>query len=499
MRGIKYYVTGAMIAVAAFVGYNNFYSAANAQDCSDNSVIRCGVQSIGELRAKYEANVNGTKDIYTYFGLTKSIVNEARVVNGLVNKNGTVTVSSKTVAKNALTAGRQFIPGSTKVTYGKTTFYTRTPSVSFLSNSLEAYVFTDSKGQFLGAVIKECGNPVKGTNTVTPPSNPKVEIQKSVLTDRNLSEPKEHGIVGEDMPFAYRLVVKNTGDVTLKNAVVTDNAPKGVTFTSAKPGTVKNNVFSYTIPELKVGASLTILIHAVAKEQFLNEVQNIACVDIKETKNTKDDCDDAWVRTHDRKVVIDKKVNGKEHDTVQVNAPFIYTLVVTNKGDVDLKDVVVSDNAPEGIVFLKADKGTVSANGKKWSMTIANLGHGDSVTIKLTAKATKELKNTKNTACVNAPVTEENPDDCDDATVETPETPKPVYTCDDLTLSKISRTNVAFTAKATAKNGAVIKNYSFDFGDGKTATSASATVNHDYAAASTVFSCCLSGEANLCA
>ena len=64
-----------------------------------------------------------------------------------------------------------------------------------------------------------------------------------------------------------------------------------------------------------------------------------------------------------------------------------------------------------------------------------------------------------------------------------PETP--VYTCDSLTFSKISRTEFSFTGKATATGGATVVNYSFDFGDGsavQTITNSTA-VKHAYAKA----------------
>lgn len=58
--------------------------------------------------------------------------------------------------------------------------------------------------------------------------------------------------------------------------------------------------------------------------------------------------------------------------------------------------------------------------------------------------------------------------------------PKPVYACTALTADKISRTERKFTAKATAKNGATIVSYTYDFGDGKTVTTASTTQSHTY-------------------
>lgn len=64
-------------------------------------------------------------------------------------------------------------------------------------------------------------------------------------------------------------------------------------------------------------------------------------------------------------------------------------------------------------------------------------------------------------------------------------TPVPEYACDALAASKISREEYQFNAKASAKNGATITGYSFDFGDGKTQNSTSASVKHTYAKAGT--------------
>ena len=66
-----------------------------------------------------------------------------------------------------------------------------------------------------------------------------------------------------------------------------------------------------------------------------------------------------------------------------------------------------------------------------------------------------------------------------------PETP--VYTCDALIVSKISRAEYSFTGKATATGGATIVNYAFDFGDStpvQTVTNPT-DVKHTYAKDST--------------
>lgn len=66
--------------------------------------------------------------------------------------------------------------------------------------------------------------------------------------------------------------------------------------------------------------------------------------------------------------------------------------------------------------------------------------------------------------------------------VEVVEAPQPVKKCDSLTAVAIADRKYRFTVNATAQNGATISEYQFNFGDGKTATSATNTIEHDYTA-----------------
>ncbi|HET6747280.1 MAG TPA: PKD domain-containing protein [Candidatus Saccharimonadales bacterium] len=60
--------------------------------------------------------------------------------------------------------------------------------------------------------------------------------------------------------------------------------------------------------------------------------------------------------------------------------------------------------------------------------------------------------------------------------------PKPAYKCDSLTPAAVTRTKYNFTASASASGGATVTNYTFDFGDGKTATGGN-VASHEYAKA----------------
>lgn len=66
--------------------------------------------------------------------------------------------------------------------------------------------------------------------------------------------------------------------------------------------------------------------------------------------------------------------------------------------------------------------------------------------------------------------------------VEMPKVEEPVYSCDLLTAVFVSDKKYRFTANASAKNGAVIKEYAFDFGDNTTVVKTDKNVvEHTYA------------------
>lgn len=142
---------------------SNSSSSSSQQNCDENAVIRCGVSSPTNLQKKY-GNRADVQALYRHFGISKSDINQidTTMQQGYVTKGGRVVVDGKTVATNAMTVGRQNMPGSTKMTAGGTTFYMRPPSVSFASSRLDAYVVMNNN-QFAYAILTSCGNPVKAT------------------------------------------------------------------------------------------------------------------------------------------------------------------------------------------------------------------------------------------------------------------------------------------------------------------------------------------------
>ncbi len=119
-------------------------------------------------------------------------------------------------------------------------------------------------------------------------------------------------------------------------------------------------------------------------------------------------------------VSIDKKVDGVEMKAVNVEQEFTYQLVVTNTGEVNLKNTAVTDTPPNGVTLLSANVGAIRNNTWQYTVPALKIGESTTITIKAIVKS-YVAGNLVNNACVNAP--EVNPgqptttDDCDDATV----------------------------------------------------------------------------------
>jgi hypothetical protein len=174
------------------LGASHAYAVAvtsGVYNCDANAVVAGGATSVSALQEKYNDGAScktggvtysnqaySIQDVYHAFGMGPSDISamSSDAVNGYVTKTGDVYVGSTLVATNAYTAGRENIAGSTQEHYGETTFYERTPSVSFLDPAISAMVIMKD-GVFQHAILYSCGNPVNATPTTkpTPPPAPK--------------------------------------------------------------------------------------------------------------------------------------------------------------------------------------------------------------------------------------------------------------------------------------------------------------------------------------
>ena len=147
-------------------------------DQSDNAVIRGGVFTTSQMRTVYSSDAT-VQQLFTRYGMTRDVMTSGHVSNGTVTKDGHVIVGGKTLATGARSVGRQNMPGSSVFKVNGTNFYERSTQTSFNAQALDAFVFVDAKGQFIAAVIKDCGNPVAAT-----PKPPVVMTKQNYSCDR---------------------------------------------------------------------------------------------------------------------------------------------------------------------------------------------------------------------------------------------------------------------------------------------------------------------------
>jgi len=260
-------IVGISLALGSMLGTVTTHglSINSARDCDANAVIRCGALSTEELRQKYN-NDHSIRTIFNHFGISREDIRrlDATVVAGHVTRDGRVIVNGKTVATNAMTAGRQHMPGSTRVNRNGIQFYMRPPRVSFQSERLAAFIVmtnnsnsntsansnntnssssvanqpenssdtntntdTDStvnsndrtnNRQFAFAIIASCGNPVSARPVRRPVAQPKPQPAPTpppAPTAPTQPQPKE-----KPQPSASA-----TAEATA-NATVTINQPE---------------------------------------------------------------------------------------------------------------------------------------------------------------------------------------------------------------------------------------------------------------------------------
>jgi uncharacterized repeat protein (TIGR01451 family) len=304
---------------------------AQARDCDNNAIIHCGALDKKELRERSKkSNVPG---IFKHYGISQNHYDS--LVEGTVHRDGRVVVNGKTVATGAVSTGRQNMPGSTHIK--SVNIYERPTSVSFRSSSLPAFVKMND-GQFQYAIIKSCGNPVRAKpvkkvekpKEEKPVEKPKKPVEKPVEKPKKPVEkpvekpkkpvkpverpqkpkrPKENvkqrpaatikktvnkSLVDIDEQVRYTITIRNTGNVALKNVVVYDKAPEGMTFERVEGQSEKE--FRTTIEELQPNRTERFTINATLTQKVKGEIRNVACAEVSELKRDREICDDATSR-----------------------------------------------------------------------------------------------------------------------------------------------------------------------------------------------------------
>ena len=175
------------------------------------------------------------------------------------------------------------------------------------------------------------------------------------------------------------------GNFCAYDVVVTDTLPAGVTHASGE------KTLMTEIGTLAPGESRDISINTMAAAT--GQHCNVARAD---SSNAGSAQDDACVSVVEAGLEIVKE--GQDMQFLDKTAS--YTIKVTNNGDVDLNDVVVTDTAPIGTEIASAPGAEVSGNTATWTTTLA-AGQSKTFDLKLVGREPGVLCNQASAASGN--------------------------------------------------------------------------------------------------
>ena len=119
-----------------------------------------------------------------------------------------------------------------------------------------------------------------------------VEISKVGVSNNTTSNAQAQ--LGDEI--VYTITVKNVGNKTLNNLVLTDVLPGSLTISSVNLGSFTGNTFTYTIPTLAVGGDVTFTITTSVDDLnggLITEIENTATIKYRNEGNTADKTESA--------------------------------------------------------------------------------------------------------------------------------------------------------------------------------------------------------------
>ncbi len=422
-------------------GSTKLYNTSNPKGLkvSDNIIQNSGInigtyQANGDAYVRFDATVAAEKDLPVCGENT--LTNIAQVSDQKIVKNDTASVritkkcdtpKPQTPAYKCDALSLNIVRKDEKqITYSADTKY----SVKDTEFTGTKYVVKNSKGEVVAQKVINNGTKFEITvpNDITEKytiistiitkngENTNANCEKSFETKAPTPKPNKPELVCKNITinqisrtrfeFNTSYTVNHTTFVSVKY-IIKDESGKVVIEKTV------NNGSKLTV-DIEITGKFTISSTVITKD---GENANSNCVKTFEVK-----------REEKPSIVIKKTVDNQKFAKLEANTDFNYEITVANNGNVDLKDVVVTDRAPANITFVSADSGEIKDN--ILTLKINSLKIGESKTVVIKSRATATGMSAINTACVDTPTIPGDNDGCDSAKVEvpkkqTPPTPTP--------------------------------------------------------------------------
>jgi len=420
-------------------GSTKLYNTSNPKGLkvSDNIIQNSGInigsyQPNGDAFVRFDATVSAEQDLPVCGENT--LTNIAQASNQKIVKNDTASVkvtkkceTPKNPAYKCEALSLNIIRKDEKqITYAADTKY----SIKDTEFTGTKYVVKNSKGQIV--VEKVINGGTKFEITIPNNVNEKYTVISTVITKNG-----ENSNVNCEKSFETKASTPTPVKPELVCNNITINQINRTKFEFNTSYTVNNTTFvgvKYIVKDqsgkvviektVQNGSKLTINIDIVSKFTISSTIIT------KDGENSNTNCEKSFEVKREEKpsIIIKKTVNNQKNATIEAGTDFNYEITVSNNGNVDLKDVVVTDRAPANITFVSADSGEIKDN--ILTLKINSLKIGESKTVVIKSRATATGMSAINTACVDTPTIPGDNDGCDSAKVEvpkkqTPPTPTP--------------------------------------------------------------------------
>ena len=414
-----------------FVSASPYTGSASSNYWSDATKVENGKEYVVRMYVHNNAasNLNlVAKDVKAFVVLPTTTAKEITVSGKISSSNAnptTVWDETKFVSKNGEAFNLAYVDGSAKY-YNTKDGKLRTFSLDGLNDSNDLFT---SKGKLLG-YDKMDGN-IPGCSQYS--GYVTFHVKAQFATKPNIEISKEVKILGSDTwseevkaksgdTVRYRIHFKNTGNTTLKNVVIRDILPTGLTYAKGttsivntahpKGVTLSDNMVTdkgINIGDYAADAGAWLYFNATVDKSVSEKCGNTLLRNVAQanggTTGTKEDKADVLVdgKTCTDGFKIDKMVKlpseTEWHETVKAEggSTVNYRIRFTNTGNTTLKNVVIVDTLPAHMTYVA---GSTTLDGKKAAdgvitksgLNIGSVAAGKTATLIFNVKVDDSLK-----------------------------------------------------------------------------------------------------------
>ncbi|MGB7000946.1 MAG: NosD domain-containing protein [Halobacteriota archaeon] len=177
----------------------------------------------------------------------------------------------------------------------------------------------------------------------------------------------------------FNITVSNIGDSRLTPVVVTDTLPQGMTYKYSYPRANSTNgtIICDNVGPLDVDASETITLVARVGENATGVLTNAVDVTGTTENGTNVSASDT-AQVNVIRVAIEKSCKSS---TVSLGGTVEYTITYSNPGEVNLTNVVITENYPKNLTFISAVPAPDSGTNNRWTIGTLPAGESGKITV----------------------------------------------------------------------------------------------------------------------